>query len=51
MIGFHDYARMTTEHFPELHQIEFVPLQTQRLQITGSCDELKRLGACKKKGC
>ena len=26
-------------------------LKTQRLQITGSCEELKRLGACKKKGC
>ncbi|HXG47347.1 MAG TPA: transcriptional repressor [Methylomirabilota bacterium] len=26
-------------------------VKTQRLQITGSCDELKRLGACKKKGC
>jgi Fur family ferric uptake transcriptional regulator len=25
-------------------------LKTQRLQITGSCQELKRLGACKKKG-
>ncbi len=25
-------------------------LKTQRLQITGSCEELKRLGACKKKG-
>ena len=24
-------------------------LQTQRLQITGSCEELKKLGACKKK--
>jgi Fur family transcriptional regulator, ferric uptake regulator len=27
-------------------------LKTQRLQITGTCEELKRLGACKKKsGC
>src|ERR1700760_1814572 len=27
-------------------------IKTQRLQITGSCEELKRLGACKKKqGC
>jgi Fe2+ or Zn2+ uptake regulation protein len=24
---------------------------TQRLQITGSCEELKKLGACKKKAC
>jgi Fur family ferric uptake transcriptional regulator len=26
-------------------------LKTQRLQITGSCDQLKRLGACKNKHC
>ena len=32
------------------HRLGF-SVQTQRLQITGSCDELKRLGACKKKGC
>lgn len=32
------------------HRLGF-SVKTQRLQITGSCDELKRLGACKKKGC
>jgi Fur family ferric uptake transcriptional regulator len=26
-------------------------LKTQRLQITANCEELKRLGACKKKAC
>lgn len=26
-------------------------IKTQRLQITGSCDQLKKLGACKNKGC
>jgi Fur family ferric uptake transcriptional regulator len=26
-------------------------LKTQRLQITGTCQELKKLGACKKKSC
>jgi Fur family transcriptional regulator, ferric uptake regulator len=26
-------------------------IKAQRLQITGTCEELKRLGACKKKGC
>jgi hypothetical protein len=33
VIGFHNHTRITTEHFPELHQIERVPLRTQRLQI------------------
>ena len=33
VVGLHNHTRMTTEHFPELHQIEFVPLRTQRLQI------------------
>lgn len=32
------------------HQLGF-SIQTQRLQITGSCEELKKLGACKKKSC
>jgi len=31
------------------HKLGF-SVKTQRLQITGSCDELKKLGACKKKG-
>jgi Fur family ferric uptake transcriptional regulator len=26
-------------------------VQTQRLQITGTCQELKKLGACKRKSC
>lgn len=30
------------------HQLGF-SIKAQRLQITGSCDELKKLGACKKK--
>jgi len=32
------------------HKLGF-SVKTQRLQITGSCDELKKLGACKNKGC
>jgi Fur family ferric uptake transcriptional regulator len=32
------------------HKLGF-SLKTQRLQITGSCDELKKLGACKNKAC
>ena len=32
------------------HRLGF-SIQTQRLQITGSCEELKKLGACKKKSC
>ena len=32
------------------HKLGF-SVKSQRLQITGSCDELKRLGACKKKTC
>lgn len=32
------------------HKLGFT-VKTQRLQITGSCEELKRLGACKKKAC
>ena len=32
------------------HKLGF-SVKTQRLQITGSCEELKRLGACKKKAC
>lgn len=32
------------------HQLGF-SIKTQRLQITGTCEELKRLGACKKKTC
>ncbi len=32
------------------HKLGF-SVKAQRLQITGSCDELKRLGTCKKKGC
>ena len=30
------------------HELGF-SIQTQRLQITGSCEELKKLGACRKK--
>lgn len=26
-------------------------VKSQRVQITGSCDELKKMGACKRKGC
>jgi Fur family ferric uptake transcriptional regulator len=32
------------------HKLGF-SIKTQRLQITGTCDQLKRLGACKNKGC
>jgi len=32
------------------HKLGF-SVKTQRLQITGTCDELKKLGACKNKGC
>ena len=32
------------------HRLGF-SVKTQRLQITGSCEELKKLGACKKKEC
>ena len=32
------------------HKLGF-SVKSQRLQITGSCEELKRLGACKKKSC
>lgn len=32
------------------HRLGF-SVKTQRLQINGSCEELKKLGACKKKGC
>src|SRR5688572_15241856 len=32
------------------HKLGF-SIKTQRLQITGSCDELKKLGACKNKSC
>ena len=32
------------------HQLGF-SVKTQRLQITGTCEELKRLGTCKKKRC
>ena len=32
------------------HRLGF-SVKTHRLQITGSCDELKKLGACKKKSC
>ncbi len=31
------------------HKLGF-SVKSQRLQITGTCDELKKLGACKKKG-
>ncbi len=32
------------------HKLGF-SVKTQRLQITGTCDELKKLGACKNKAC
>ena len=32
------------------HRLGFA-ITTQRLQITASCEELKKLGACKKKSC
>src|SRR5213082_3083680 len=32
------------------HKLGF-ELKTQRLQISARCEELKKLGACKKKGC
>src|SRR5262245_59503973 len=32
------------------HKLGF-SVKTQRLQITGTCEELKRLGACKHKNC
>ena len=32
------------------HRLGF-SVKTQRLQINGSCEELKKLGACKKKSC
>ena len=32
------------------HKLGFA-VKTQRLQITGSCEELKKLGACKNKAC
>jgi Fur family transcriptional regulator, ferric uptake regulator len=32
------------------HRLGF-EIKSQRLQITGSCEELKRLGACKNKSC
>ncbi|MBI4326809.1 MAG: transcriptional repressor [Chloroflexi bacterium] len=32
------------------HQLGF-SVRSQRLQITGSCEELKKLGACKNKAC
>src|SRR5437867_12476734 len=32
------------------HRLGF-QIKAQRLQITGTCEELKRLGACKHKGC
>jgi Fur family ferric uptake transcriptional regulator len=32
------------------HKLGFT-LKMQRLQITGTCDQLKRLGACKNKAC
>ncbi len=32
------------------HKLGF-SMKSQRLQISASCDELKRLGACKNKGC
>src|SRR6187200_622280 len=38
-------ARLESEISQELG----FSLKTQRLQITGSCEELKKLGACKKK--
>ncbi len=33
MIRLQDGTRMTAEHFPEPHQIKFVPLRTQRRQV------------------
>ena len=33
VLRLNDHGRMTAKHFPELHQIERVPLCTQRLQI------------------
>jgi len=33
MVGLHNHAHMTTEHFPEPPQIEGMPPGTQRLQI------------------
>ena len=32
------------------HKLGF-SVKTQRLQITGTCEELKRMGTCKKKAC
>jgi Fur family ferric uptake transcriptional regulator len=32
------------------HKLGFA-LKSQRLQITGACEQLKKLGACKNKGC
>jgi Fur family ferric uptake transcriptional regulator len=32
------------------HRLGFA-IKTQRLQITGTCEELKKLGACKNKAC
>ena len=32
------------------HQLGF-SIKTQRLQITGTCEQLKKLGACKNKAC
>jgi Fur family ferric uptake transcriptional regulator len=32
------------------HELGF-SIKSQRLQITGSCEQLKKLGACKNKGC
>jgi Fur family transcriptional regulator, ferric uptake regulator len=32
------------------HRLGFA-IKTQRLQITATCEELKKLGACKNKGC
>src|SRR6058998_1375379 len=44
-----------SEKIPKLeneisHKLGFA-VKTQRLQITGSCEELKKLGACRKKAC
>lgn len=33
VVGLHNHMRMATEHFPELCQIELVPLQTQGRQV------------------
>ena len=33
VVGLHNHMRMATEHFPELRQIELVPLRTQRGQV------------------